>query len=293
MALAFSERGKARRLLRDVGEILLGLDGGSRDDRLHVERIRDIRSRLRQSRPLTLEERAMLWTEEEALLSHRSGRAGLDIELASVLAAQLGVPDAASEAMADADEPIIELPGGGVIACGRCYVFNRIASTYCSACGEIQPKTSRIDLDVFFGGGTERDRRFLFGDHLYNQAVVLFHDNQPAQAEEFLRQAMEHGTHPDWSFFLGMCRMTMFIDADGAVAAFEDIVRQQFDSGKYPFWPLPVSPGVLGGAVTTLRSTPPPCEHVFEDLMRAYAEHSANQKKANDAWQFRRSQIPG
>jgi hypothetical protein len=252
-ALLFSERGKARRLLRDAAEIAFERGALPNAEKPLLAAIQPLRARLLQGRPLSATERRTLHDAEEELAAMRSeGAEGRTLGWEELRPKIFGAP--APPVPIEGDEDIEELPGGGVIVCGRCKVYNRIGSSFCSACELPQPKTAQMNLNVALGIATAEEEKAALADFLYNRAVHLQNDGEFAQAEELLNQAMQLKSHPDYKFFHGLCRLTAG-DAVGALVDFRAVKSLQY-AGRYPFWPLPVSPDDLEQGIGLLGRDP-------------------------------------
>lgn len=295
-ALLFSERSKARRFLRDVAQMTEGESGDSGRPLLQEERqilssIQLLRNKLAQGRPLSSRQQRALLQAEERLTALRQ-----EIEHTPELSAELsqrvhqplpaemlrrlvfGLAPAGGEiAEASTAEAPEELPGGGVIECPQCHVSNRITSTFCSACHFLLPKTAEVNLNPWLGQATAEELSRAYADELYNQAARKFHQGKIAEADSLLEQAQRHGRHPDYSFFHGLCRLALG-DPAGALSQFAEVRAQQY-AGKYPFWPLPVSPGDFDRHVELLQQDQTRGAEVFDHLMRAYEDYSVQRRK--------------
>lgn len=298
-ALLFSERSKARRFLRDAAEITEANSDGvagplAAEERRLFAIIRPLRSRLIQQRPLSSQERHALYVAEEqlgTLWQHMRQDTMQATELAlrvqqpvevNVLRHHIYGREAdkgAKHVAPDTEEQIQELPGGGVMQCANCFLYNRISSTFCSACETMLPKSVAINMNLWSGNATEDELREAFADHLYNQGVRLFSAGEVQQAEQLFRRAMEHKTHPDYSFFHGLCRL-VFSDSAGALASFDEVSTQQY-AAKYPFWPLPVSPSTFRGCIEALRQDQTRIEESLRSLLAAYSDYSEQRRRSS------------
>ncbi|HKG59127.1 MAG TPA: hypothetical protein VKB05_05055 [Pyrinomonadaceae bacterium] len=292
-ALLFSERGKARRFLRDAGERAYE-DGYSSHSLSAKERdllsvIQPIRDRLIQQRPLALQERQSLYDAEQQLrslwremrnspelrtsLSHRVHQP-LDVEILRQIV--FGEPPGKVEDVAEGDEQVAELPGGGVMQCERCFVFNRIASTFCSACDNLLPKSASINANLSTGTASESELKRAFADELYDQGVELFQAGKIDEAEPYFQNAMTYAKHPDYSFFYALCRL-MAGDSSAALRSLDEVLEQQY-AVEYPFWPLPVSQTHFHNCVEALKHNQENTTEAFECLMNAYVDYSEKRR---------------
>ncbi|HEV7475423.1 MAG TPA: hypothetical protein VGN90_15325, partial [Pyrinomonadaceae bacterium] len=291
-ALFFSERSKARRFLRDAAENTYEGHVDSTHSLFAKERdllatIQPLRSRLIQQRSLSLQERESLYNAESQLRdlwqtmrqtpevsNELSKRVHQPVEVS--LLRQLVFGEAPVDGKDDkapvSDEAEEELPGGGVMQCERCFVYNRISSTFCSACCLLLPKSVSVNMNLWTGQASEDELKQAFADNQYNEGSRLFHEGKIAEAEAFFEKAMEYATHPDYSFFYGLCRLGAG-DSAAALRSFDDVSEQQF-SFKYPFWPLPVSPDDFSDCLTKLRSNPNAAVETLGCLMNAYVDYS-------------------
>jgi tetratricopeptide (TPR) repeat protein len=291
--LSFSERGKARRLLRDTAEMSVRNrtvpdmyksffsilpPGAAKDDtlseaeKLLVTVVQPLRTRLLQGRPVSMPERKALHDAQAQLAAFRTESAdSRPLGWEEIRARIFGVP--APPITPEQDEDIEELPGGGIIICRCCLVYNQIGSSFCSACEIPQPKSATINLDVILGYATESEEKAALADHFYNHSVRLFHDGKITEAESFIDQAMQLTRHPDYSFFHGLYRLAAG-DASGALNDFKTVKSLQY-AGEKPFWPLPVSPSDLGQAIELLVTDGMRTAEVLENLVSSYGALAA------------------
>lgn len=295
-ALLFSEHSKARRFLRDVaqtGETQISDSAPPllKEERQILSSIQPLRNKLAQGRPLSSREQHALSQAEERLTELRQ-----EMEQTPELSAELSQrvhqplpaemlrrlvfglePAGGRVAETSSEEPPEELPGGGVIECPQCHISNQLTSTYCSACQFLLPKTALINLNVWLGEATEEELRRAYADELYNQAARKFLEGEISEADALLEQAQQHSQHPDYSFFHGLCRLALG-DPAGAISQFAEVKAQQY-AGKYPFWPLPVSPGAFDRNFELLKQDQTRGDEVFDNLMQAYEDYSVRRRE--------------
>jgi len=297
--LRFSERSKARRLLRDAAEMAVGdgavpdmykslfaimPPGALKDDalpeaeKLLVTVVQPLRTRLLQGRPMSTAERRALHDAEARLATIRTGAVdGGPLGWEDIRPRIFGL--SAPPVTPEQNEDIRELPGAGTIICRHCLVYNQIGSSFCSACETPQPKSASINLDLAFGNATEQQEKAALADYLYNGSVRMFHDGKITEAEDLIDQAMRLSTHPDYSFFHGLYGLAAAHAAD-ALVDFEKVKSLQY-AEKYPFWPLPVSPSDLDRAILALRTDTTHTEEILEDLLGAYGELATRRAEAS------------
>jgi tetratricopeptide (TPR) repeat protein len=297
--LRFSEHSKARRLLRDAAELTFGqgavadvykshfarLPPGalkeealSEAENLLVTVVRPLRTRLLQGRPISVAERRALHDAQvQVATTTIENVKGRPLGWEDLRPALFGTP--AQTLPSEEAEEIQELPGGSVIVCGRCKVYNKIGSSFCSACETAQPKTATINLNLALGVATPQEEKDALAHYLYNRSIEMFHEWKIEEAEDAMNNAMKLTSHPDFSFFHGLYRLAA-ADAAGALADFQTVKSLQY-AEKYPFWPLPVSPSELDRALEVLEADPTGTEAVLEDLIGAYAELSARRAEAS------------
>jgi tetratricopeptide (TPR) repeat protein len=299
-ALLFSERSKARRFLRDAAQVTN--NAGAHSTHAHhseeedlLSTIRPLRSRLIQARSLSPQERQTLYEAEQKLVElwQRMRRTPvgseellervhqpLDAEALTRLVfnrEETSISRTQRSATA-LDEEIQELPGGGVMQCQRCFVYNRISSSFCSACQMLLPKSASFNVDIWLGNATPQELKAAYADELYNRGVEFFHNRELQKAEDLFRKAIEYRTHPDFSFYCGLCRLA-FGDPAAALNHFDDILLQQYES-KYPFWPLPVSPGDFQGCIGRLKQDQAGTKTALVCLMVAYGNYSDRRRNS-------------
>jgi len=293
-AFLFTERSKARRFLRDAGETTYEDNTGpiyslSAKERELLSKIQPIRSRLIQQRSLALQEQQVLFESEQELRNlWREMRQSpeLSTSLSKRIHQPLEVevlrqiifddePDDNKEEMHESDEDAKELPGGQVMQCDRCFIYNRITSTFCSACSTILPKSASINLNLWSGQASEEELKQAFADELYNKGAKLFNKGKIEQSEPFFEEAMTYASHPDYSFFYGLCRLKAG-DPTTALQMFNDMRVQQYAS-RYPFWPAPVSPDNFRNCVENLRLNQCATE-AFDCLMDCYIAYSQRRR---------------
>lgn len=175
------------------------------------------------------------------------------------------------------DDEVTELPGGGFVQCPTCFVYNRITSTFCSACETLLPKTASINVNLWMGTASREELETAFAEQLYNSGIELFHEGKIEDAEGFFEQAMEYAQHPDYAFFHGLCRLAQD-DVATASANFDDVLTQQY-SGKYPFWPLPLSPGHFKRCLDELRNKKTTAQKALVCFMRGYEDYLEKKRK--------------
>ena len=283
-----------RRFLRDTAENIYA--GGIspahpllKEENNLFASIRPLRIKLSQARPLSIQEQQVLYQAEERiavlwqqirqtseLSEELSGRIYQPLEV-EVLRQIVFNEEPGNKcrgkwaAIEETDEEPKELPGGGLVKCPRCHVYNRIGSTFCSACEEPLPKTAQIDLNLIIGNATDRELRQAYADHLYNIALEKISGAEIEEANNLLSHAMQYSQHPDYSFFYGLCRLALG-DSAGAIKSFEDIKSQQYAS-KYPFWPLPVSPSDFQHNFDLLKQDETRNGEIHINLLAAYKEY--------------------
>jgi tetratricopeptide (TPR) repeat protein len=294
-ALYFTERSKARRLLRDLGEaaaLSAATDApGPQEEGQILSSIQPIRQKLRQGRPLNVAERQALLRAEHGLTELRradqdpaAGESPLPFDRplgAQPMRRVVFGPTAAVAAdrlTEYPDEEPREFPGGGVVECLVCRIDNRIESTYCSACETRLAKTCVVNLDVALGGGTEEDVRRAYADHLYNRGLVRFQECALEEADGLFAQALVHAEHPDYFYFHGLCRLA-FEDGDVALRSLDRAASSQF-TGQYPYWPLPVRPSAFRENVEQLRRDRSRAREVFQGLLEGFREAYGDPKEA-------------
>lgn len=291
IALLFSERSKARRFLRDAAEIAgaasaQGTDALAGEEATLLATVRPLRSRLLQHRPLSPQEQQALYDAQHRLneLWRRvkespATEGGLAVHVqqpveAGVLRRIIFGPQGSAEddarAPSEVEEEIQELPGGNVMQCGVCFVYNRITSTFCSACETRLPKSASVNMNLALGTASEEEWKEAYSDSLYNEGMRLFSDEKFEEAEQFFRKALEQRPHPDFSFFLGLCRLFAGDPAD-ALANFDEVLAQQY-AAKYAFWPLPLNPSVFRSCVEPLRGDRTKVEGTLVCLLTAYSD---------------------
>jgi tetratricopeptide (TPR) repeat protein len=297
LAFAASERAKARRMLRDISESWLAVamadsGGSSVAEELVLNAILPIRKKILEQRPLSAGERRELDEAEDSLrrlapelatvevmgknLEYINEPLGLDRVRRIVFedelkggGSELVQPGALNQSVPQ------ELPGGGIIECKKCGVPNKIGASFCSACEGILPRSASANL--LTGGSSEEEAKVAFAEHLYNNAIQRFADADFRGAEELFVRAMEYHSHPDYYFFHGMCRLAGG-DPEEALRDFYRIKELQF-AGKYPFWPLPVSPSELATNVQALEKGDTSPEQVFKDLILAHYRFLARRRE--------------
>jgi tetratricopeptide (TPR) repeat protein len=302
LAFVAAERVKARRMLRDVSESWLAAamrdsEGSTAAEDLILNVIRPIRTKILEQRPLSLAERRQLSEAEDALrrLSPEVGTIEVGAEKIEYINEPLALHSIRNivfgaergekqfELKPPPDQAEQELPGGGTITCADCGVLNQIGSSFCSACEGLLPKLVSVNLDVLMGNATEEELKVAFAEYLYNHAIQEFADGDFQGAEKLLGQAIEHHSNPDYFFFHGMCRLVAD-DAERALRDFSQVKELQF-AGKYPFWPLPVSPSELETNVAALENGEPAAQ-VFKDLYlahhRFFSKRSAGQLPSDE-----------
>jgi hypothetical protein len=67
-------------------------------------------------------------------------------------------------------------------------------------------------------------------------------------------------------------------DPAGAISQFVEVKAQQY-AGKYPFWPLPVSPGAFDRNFELLKQDQTRGDEVFDNLMQAYEDYSVRRRE--------------
>ncbi|MET0625637.1 MAG: hypothetical protein ABW250_22070 [Pyrinomonadaceae bacterium] len=288
-ALLFSEHSKARRFLRDATQIAQTGDAAdigplAAEEEKLLAIIRPLRGRLLQQRPLSPQEQKRLYDAERELgelwrrmkqtsdgSDELAMRVQQPVEVGVLRRLVLGVKNEEALAPAEVEEKVQELPGGDVMQCRECFVYNRITSTFCSACDALLPKSGTLNMDLLMGNATEEALKEAYADHLYNRGVELFHDTQIEEAEHHFRQALEHSSHPDYSFFYGLCRLCAE-DPAGALASFDEVFARQY-AAKYPFWPLPASPSDFRRCVEPLRHDPASAPEALRCLLATYSAY--------------------
>jgi hypothetical protein len=168
--------------------------------------------------------------------------------------------------------------GGGGFPCPSCQVVNETGSSFCSSCGELMPKTAVVNANLMLGMASEEDLKFGYAEMLYNQAVRDYVEAEFTRAEELLTEALQHRVHPDYCFFLGMCRLSAG-DAPGALDCFRQAQQLQY-AGERPFWPLPVSPAQLAEGCRLLEAGQTPPAAVFLQLEEQHREFLAKRAQA-------------
>lgn len=164
-----------------------------------------------------------------------------------------------------------------MIKCPKCHVYNRVCSTFCSACEKLLQKSAQANMNLLLGNATKEELKSAYADDMYNLAVEAFHRGAIKKADELLRQALKHGQHPDYSFFYGLCRLA-FNDTEGAIESFEEVLAQQY-AGRYPFWPLPVSPSEFKRNFEILKRDKTQGLAAFTSLMLAYRQFTERRRK--------------
>jgi tetratricopeptide (TPR) repeat protein len=172
-----------------------------------------------------------------------------------------------------------ELSGGGMFQCPTCFVYNRLTSTFCSACETLLPKAGSINTNLWMGTANEDELKEAFADNRYNHGMELFHEGRIRDAEALFEEAMEHAKHPDYAFFHGLCRLAQD-DPQGALKNFEDVLSQQY-AGKYPFWPLPISPTDFKRCLGMLQQNSRVAEEILVCFIKGYADYLERRRKAS------------
>lgn len=289
-ALLFSERSKARRFLRDASEAVTVEERPSPHETLTEElsllaKIAPLRRRVLQQRPLSAREQEILYDAEHKVIAVRqrlratselvadlAGRIHQPVAVGELRELVFGQPISDSPPREEQDEAVQELPGGSVMQCSQCFVYNRIASTFCSACEELLPKSVEENLNVLFGNASEEELTQAFADQLYNHAVELFHNGAFKEAEPLFRQALEHSEHPDYSFFHGLCLLLMHRLSEARMS-FAAVTERQFSS-KYPFWSVPISPSDFRQCMDLVKQDQTNGEAAAKCLMTGYGAYS-------------------
>ena len=297
-ALLFSERSKARRFLRDTAEAMnlpnvASTHGLFDEERKLLSTIQPLRRRVTQRRPISPDEQTALYQAEQQLrelwrrmrqvaelTGELSKRVHQPVEVPVlrqlVFGEQIAAPgEFETSVIESVDEEVQELPGGGVMQCPKCFVYNRISSTFCSACEALLPKSVVFNLYPT----SEEELRSTFAENLYNRGATLFHEREIEKAEPMFKQAMEYGSHPDYSFFFGLCRLFRG-DSTSALNSFQDVLHQQF-SFKYPFWPLPASPSDFQQCLRLLKQDQTKAEASALCFMKACAAFSDRKREVS------------
>jgi tetratricopeptide (TPR) repeat protein len=237
IALAISDRSKALRLTR-------GFDDGEDTDGNELSAARKfvIWRRVLQRQQLAPEERAAL--EDRGQRRTEPDGKWVYAEYLQQIFRHILPNSPIQGGLAELDtfvEPSPPYAGG--FRCDACWVFNKVESSYCSACENLLPKSAVMPAV---------DSMRCSADILYNRGLSLLKSGDIDKAQGFFTEAYRSFEHPDFIFFAGYCCLQLG-DTDGALVNFNFATAHQF-AALLPFWPLPVKPSDMDDCLVMLRA---------------------------------------